>query len=137
MESVKININGEETRKAISKITGKMNGIKAFCESAGIEASMVQKLNKACRRGCIRAEDLYVLMGKGVPIVLSNEAVPSRRYREHTRGQTSEPVETAIPEQIDLEDVDDCIPDEMAMPYQMKTLIISHLTDLLEDLKKL
>lgn len=137
MESVKININGEETRKAISKITGKMNEIKAFCESAGIEASMVAKLNTACRRGWIRAEDLYTLMGNGVPMVLSNEAVPSRRHREHTRGQPSEPVETVIPEQIEAEEADDCIPDEMAMPYQMKTLIISHLTDLLEDLKKL
>ena len=140
---IKIVIDGEATRNAVTEMTGKANGVTALCEKLGIENSLAVMVNKSCRRGWISAEYIPVLVSKGFPIQFSDKPVLSRRHSEHTRNNKSEmPVKASAPEQITLSDVEKYIiptdiPDDMALPYQMKTLIISHLTDLIEDLKKL
>lgn len=144
MPERRININGIETRRQIDEMAGKKNGVTKISKQLGLAKETV---NQICRKGYGAPETINRCMKAGLPIVISTKAIPCRVKKEHLRYDTRRAPRTKMqrtrtpelpirtPEnqnkgkQISIED--------LAIAEQVKELMISHLTALIEDLKKI
>jgi len=80
-----IYIDGISTRKKISELTGKRNGVQQICNQHGLDAT---SLNKACLYGKTTPMKIAPYLEARIPIVFSKEPIPSRVINRHSK-QTS------------------------------------------------
>jgi hypothetical protein len=147
MMTRRVNIDGKATRAAISEMAGKANGVKKICREKGLAPETV---NQICRKGYGAPETINRCIEAGIPIIMTSHPIPCRRRKEHHRDDTgkkrarmydpsagvvwNEPEAVPLPyiperrHQVTFEDL------EM---NPVKELLISHLTALIEDLKKI
>lgn len=131
----RVNINGIETRNRLGAMAGKANGIRQISRDTGIPS---ETLNQICRLGYGAPETINRCIKAGLPIVISDRPIPCRAKKEHGRIDTDrKPRGERIPEapkpsetrkQISIDDIETAA---------IKELLICHLTELIEDLKKL
>lgn len=153
-------VDGKATREAIEKITGTKKGLVKICKSKGLPQAT---LSRICINGYGDPKIIDRYIEAGIPIVRSNKPIPSRTNKEYTRAwrkdkdpQTTEqikfdittptsevikavtsyptlenfkPKQEPAPKQLTIED--------LTQAEQVKELLITHLTALIEDLKKL
>lgn len=148
-------VNGAETRRRISDITGKKNGIRKICDDKGITA---WSLNAICRKGFGTLPTIQRYIDAGIPVVISTDPKPNRVRREHTRARRaiklppiilSEKQEAIIPpkttelradiypeprrpKQLNFEDIKD-----MATSEKIRDILIDGLMAIVEELKKI
>lgn len=154
-------IDGKATREEINKITGTKKGLVKICKSKGLPQST---LSRICINGYGDPKIIDRYIEAGIPIIRSNKPIPSRASKEYTRAwrkakdlseieslqinipevsaeelkgtiTVREPlnpipsIEKKEPKQISIED--------LTQAEQIKALLITHYTALIEDLKKL
>lgn len=133
-------IDGERTRAAVDEMAGQKEGMTKVCKEKGISTTT---LNKICREGYGNLDTVNRYINAGIPIKTAKRPVPCRIRRKHRKtkrpeltlqdcglqdcGIKNEPVPEP-PRQIRLEDIQNS---------DIKELLISHLTALIEDLKKI
>jgi hypothetical protein len=141
-------VNGAETRRRISDITGKKNGIRKICDEKGITA---WSLNAICRKGFGTLPTIQRYIDAGIPVVISTDPKPNRVRREHTRARRATKLEPVIlsethdrelksyihpeprrPKQLNFEDIE-----EMARSEKIRDILIDGLTTIVEELKKI
>lgn len=139
-------VNGAETRRRISDITGKKNGIRKICDDKGITA---WSLNAICRKGFGTLPTIQRYIDAGIPVVISTDPKPNRVRREHTRARRVIKLEPVIlsetpklkadsypeprrPKQLNFEDLK-----EMATSEKIRDILIDGLTAIVEELKKI
>lgn len=139
-------VNGAETRRRISDITGKKNGIRKICDEKGITA---WSLNAICRKGFGTIPTIQRYLEAGIPVVISTDPKPNRVRREHTRARRAKKQEPIIPpktpelradiypeprrpKQLNFEDIK-----EMATSEKIRDILIDGLTAIVEELKKI
>lgn len=139
-------VNGAETRRRISDITGKKNGIRKICDEKGITA---WSLNAICRKGFGTLPTIQRYIDAGIPVVISTDPKPNRVRREHTRARRATKLEPVIlsetpeiradifpeprrPKQLNFEDIK-----EMATSEKIRDILIDGLTAIVEELKKI
>ena len=130
----KIYINGIETRRQIDIMAGKSQSLRRTCEEKGLKP---EALNTACLKGYGSPEIIQKYLIKGIPVVLSDTPVPSRKRKEHTRGGPAAKVPAG--EQISLETIS---PKAFETPEAkrikaIKELTIRTLETYIEELKKI
>lgn len=131
-------VDGIKTRAAIDKMAGQPEGLTKICKEKGVSNGTICKI---CRNGYGTPESIRKYQEAGIPIYLSSQPVTSRKRKEHTRNDSgkkearafgiTDPVKQpeSIPRQMTLDDI--------GRAEEMKELLISHLTALIEDLKKI
>lgn len=140
MNNKKIYIDGQETRRRIGEMAGKAHGVRKICMERGLAKETV---NQIIRKGYGSPATIDKCIKAGIPIKISDRPIPCRAKREHNRtkrpeltlqdcglqdcGIKTEPVPEP-PRQIRIEDI---------QLSDIKELLISHLTALIEDLKKI
>lgn len=139
-------VNGAETRRRISDITGKKNGIRKICDEKGITA---WSLNAICRKGFGTLPTIQRYIDAGIPVVISTDPKPNRVRREHTRARRAIKLEPVIlsetyepradnypeprrPKQLNFEDIK-----EMATSEKIRDILIDGLMAIVEELKKI
>ena len=155
-------VDGKATREEINKISGTKKGLVKICKSKGLPQST---LSRICINGYGDPKIIDKYIEAGIPIVRSNKPIPSRASKEYTRAwrkakdlseikslqikipevsaeelkgtiTVHEPLKPipsieipATPKQLTIED--------LTQAEQIKELLITHYTALIEDLKKL
>lgn len=151
-------VDGKATREEIEKITGTKKGLVKICKSKGLPQAT---LSRICINGYGDPKIIERYINAGIPIVRSNKPVPSRTNKEHTRAwrkekdlseieslqikipeASAEEIKKAVlsrplpiiempapPKQLTIED--------LTQAEQIKELLITHYTALIEDLKKI
>ncbi len=139
-------VNGAETRRRISDITGKKNGIRKICDEKGLTA---WSLNAICRKGFGTIPTIQRYLEAGIPVVISTDPKPNRVRREHTRARRAIKLEPVIlsekpeiradifpeprrPKQLNFQDIE-----EMATSEKIRDILIDGLTAIVEELKKI
>lgn len=130
----KIYIDGAETRRQIDIMAGKAQSMRSTCEAKGLKP---EALNRACLRGYGSPEIIQRYLIKGIPVVLSDRPVPSRRRREHTRGGAAAMLPAGV--QISLETINPKAfqTAEAQRIDAIKELTIRMLETYIEELKKI
>ena len=93
-------IDGIKTRQNIAEETHKKFGVKQLCEELGVSTEQVTRY---IRQGYGDGEIVIDLIRKGIPFELSQEPVPCRVRREHTRGQPKKVQEVQVDDLSDIE----------------------------------
>lgn len=149
-------IDGKATREEINKVSGTKKGLVKICKSKGLPEST---LSRICINGYGDPKIIDRYIEAGIPIIRSNKPIPSRAGKEYTRAYRKEKdlkeikslqlkikdeeelknivlsrpmpkIEIPVPpKQISIED--------LTQAEQIKALLITHYTALIEDLKKL
>lgn len=154
-------VDGKATREEIEKITGTKKGLVRLCKSKGLPQAT---LSRICINGYGDPKIIDRYIETGIPIVRSNRPIPSRTNKEYTRAwrkakdlSENESLHIKIPEfsaekivgTITVHEPFEPIPstekkepkqmtiDDLTQAEQVKELLITHFTALIEDLKKL
>lgn len=148
-------VDGKATREEINKITGTKKGLVKICKSKGLPQST---LSRICINGYGDPKIIDRYIEAGIPIVRSNKPIPSRASKEYTRAwRKAKDPQTTMPEvsaeelkgtitiheplkpftSIEIEKPKQITIEELTQAEQIKTLLITHYTALIEDLKKL
>ena len=150
-------VDGKATREAIEKITGTKKGLVKICKSKGLPQAT---LSRICINGYGDPKIIERYIKAGIPIVRSNKPVPSRTNVEYTRAYRKEqnpeaPAENksrqSILPEVSANDLKGFLTmqpppkgemkqlsiEDLTEAEQIKELIITHLTALIEDLKKI
>ena len=155
-------VDGKATREEIEKITGTKKGLVKICKSKGLPQAT---LSRICINGYGDPKIIDRYIEAGIPIVRSNKPVPSRTNVEYTRAYRKakdlseiKSLQNKIPE-VSAEELKGTITvheplkafpsieklappkqitiEELTQAEQVKELLITHLTALVEDLKKI
>lgn len=125
-------VDGIKTRAAIDRMAKQPEGLTKLCKEKGISNGTLCKI---CRNGYGTPESIRKYQEAGIPICLSSQPVTSRRRKEHTRNDSKKENKLTFkpapenPRQLTLDDI--------SRAEEIKELLISHLTALIEDLKKI
>lgn len=132
-------VDGIKTRAAIDRMAKQPEGLTKLCKEKGISNGTLCKI---CRNGYGTPESIRKYQEAGIPICLSSQPVTSRRRKEHTRNDNKKENNLSVradsltfkpspenPRQLTLDDI--------SRAEEIKELLISHLTALIEDLKKI
>lgn len=156
-------VDGKATREAIEKITGTKKGLVKICKSKNLPQAT---LSRICINGYGDPKIIERYINAGIPIVRSNKPIPSRTNVEYTRAYRKEKDLSEI-ESLQIKIPDGCSAEELrgtiitaheplnpipsiekkgpkqisiedlTQAEQIKALLITHYTALIEDLKKL
>lgn len=130
-------VDGKATREAIEKITGTKKGLVKICKSKDLPQPT---LSRICINGYGDPKIIDRYIEAGIPIVTSNSPRPSRTKVEYTRayrrdGSGNKPEQKAIEQAVNT--AKQLRIEDLTGAEQIKELLISHLTALIEDLKKI
>lgn len=156
-------IDGKATREEINKISGTKKGLVKICKSKGLPQST---LSRICINGYGDPKIIDRYIEAGIPIIRSNKPIPSRASKEYTRAWRKakdlseiDSLQIKIPDGCSAEELRGTIikvsnplnpipsiekkgPKQMSIEdltqaEQIKALLITHYTALIEDLKKI
>ncbi len=149
-------VDGKATREEIEKITGTKKGLVRLCKSKGLPQAT---LSRICINGYGDPKIIERYINAGIPIVRSNKPIPSRTNVEYTRAYRKEKdlreiksLQIKIHEEEQLKNIVLSRPmpkieipappkqltiEDLTQAEQIKALLITHYTALIEDLKKL
>ena len=157
-------VDGKATREEINKITGTKKGLVKICKSKGLPQST---LSRICINGYGDPKIIDRYIEAGIPIIRSNKPIPSRASKEYTRAWRKakdlseiKSVQIKIPDECSAEALKgkiitvheplNPIPsiekpaqpkqltiEDLTQAEQIKELLITHYTALIEDLKKI
>lgn len=154
-------VDGKATREEINKISGTKKGLVKICKSKGLPQST---LSRICINGYGDPKIIDRYIEAGIPIIRSNKPIPSRASKEYTRAWRKakdlseiESLHIKIPEvsaeelketitvhapfisipSIEIKEPKQISIEDLTQAEQIKELLITHYTALIEDLKKL
>lgn len=147
-------IDGIKTREEVDKKAGRKRGMVDLCKQLGVSQPV---LSEMCINGYGTEKTVRRYMDAGVPIVISQRPITSRTAKAYKKGKNRMPDPEAATKEgycLELRNIDETQKQQLVEtikrnpPHQIsieditgaeqiKELLISHLTALIEDLKNL
>lgn len=139
MSKKRICIDGQETRKRIGEMAGKVNGVRKICMERGLAK---ETINQIIRKGYGSAETIDRCIKAGIPIKISDRPIPCRARKEHSRNNTKRDIEKLKkilkePILVTVEEPRQMRIEDLTGTEQIKEILINGLTAIIEELKKI